>query len=107
MSLAKEGFTITFTQPIDPASAADVKSWNLSTWHYKYGRQYGSPDLDKQAAKITVVKLSPDHTQATLSVEDLHDRQWIYYLVADGVKTPAGEALRNKEAYYTLNRLRN
>jgi hypothetical protein len=107
MSLAKEGFTITFTQPIDPASAADVKSWNLSTWHYKYGRQYGSPDLDKQAAKITAVKLSPDHTQATLSVEDLHDRQWIYYLVADGVKTPGGEALRNKEAYYTLNRLRN
>src|SRR3954466_13959895 len=26
MSLAKDGFTITFTQPIDPTSAADVKS---------------------------------------------------------------------------------
>jgi hypothetical protein len=107
MSLAKEGFTITFTQPIDPTSGADVKSWNLTTWHYKYGRQYGSPDLDKQAAKITAIHLSPDKTQATLSVEGLHDKQWIYYLGADGIKNSEGQALRNKEAYYTLNRLKN
>jgi hypothetical protein len=106
MAIAKGGFTVTFTQAVDPASAADLKSWNLTTWHYKYGRQYGSPDLDKQPAKITGVQLSPDNTQATLSVEDLHDRQWIYYLSADGIRTPAGQALRNKEAYYTLNRFK-
>ncbi|MDB5322997.1 MAG: hypothetical protein JWN40_4628, partial [Phycisphaerales bacterium] len=102
MAIAKGGFTVTFTQAVDPASAADLKSWNLTTWHYKYGRQYGSPDLDKQPVKITSVQLSPDNMQATLSVEELHDRQWIYYLSADGIKTPAGQALRNKEAYYTL-----
>ena len=105
MSLAKDGFDVTLTGPADE-SAADPKAWSLTTWHYKYGRQYGSPDLDKAPVKITAVTLSEDRTKASLKVEELHDRQWIYYLVGDGVKSKKGEGLRNREAYYTLNRLR-
>jgi hypothetical protein len=105
MSLTKSGFDVTFTQPVDEKSALDPKSYNLTTWHYKYGRQYGSPEYDKQPVKITAVKLSDDKARVSLTVDTLHDHQWIYYLVADGVTTPAGAGLRNKEAYYTLNRL--
>ena len=106
MSLTKDGFTVKLTQPADPTTATDPKSWNLTTWHYKYGRQYGSPELDKQPVKITTITLSADHTTATLTVDGpLKHRQQIYHLTADGLRTPAGQPLRNKEAYYTLNRL--
>lgn len=104
MSLTGDGFQVTFTQPVDELLAKDPKSWNLTTWHYKYGRQYGSPEIDKQPAKITNISLSDDKTKATLTVADLKDHQQIYYLTADNIKTPTGQPLRNKEAYYTLNR---
>jgi hypothetical protein len=106
MTVAPGGFDITFTQPVDPATANDLKSYNFTCWHYKYGRQYGSPELDKQPAKITAIKLSDDKSKVSLSVENLNERQWIYYLSADGIKSAAGEPLRNKEAYYTLNRVK-
>jgi hypothetical protein len=106
MSLTKDGFELTFTQPVDEKLAADPRSYNLTTWHYKYGRQYGSPEIDKQPVKITKIAISEDKTKATLTVEDLKDHQQIYYLTADNVRTPTGQPLRNKEAYYTLNRFR-
>jgi hypothetical protein len=106
MSLMKDGFEVTFTQPVDEALAKDPKSYNLTTWHYKYGRQYGSPEIDKQAAKVTAIALSADKTKVSLTVENLRDHQQIYHLSADGIKAAAGQPLRNREAYYTLNRLR-
>ena len=106
MSLAKGGFDLTFTQPVDPVTGNDPRSYNLNCWHYKYGRQYGSPDLDKASVPITAVKLSADNTKASLTIESLHDKQWIYYLSADGIKNAEGGSLRNKEVYYTLNRLK-
>jgi hypothetical protein len=108
MSIVPDGFEVTFTQPVDPATAADARSYNFTCWHYKYGRQYGSPEMEKQAVKIAGVKLSDDKTKVTLTVAgEIHARQWIYYLVADGVRNAdGGEGLRNKEVYYTVNRLR-
>jgi hypothetical protein len=105
MSLVKNGFEITFTQPIDPATGNDPKSYNLNTWHYDYGRHYGSPEYDRAAVPVKAVKLAADNTKATITVDSLHDKQWIYYLSADGIRNTQGASLRNKEAYYTLNRL--
>jgi hypothetical protein len=105
MSVTKNGFTITFTQPVDPATAKEIASYNLTCWRYKYGRQYGSGEIDKQPARITAVTLSEDNTRATLTVADLRERQWVYHLSADAIKTPDGQPLRNKQAYYTLNKL--
>ena len=56
--------------------------------------------------KITAVKVSDDHKRVSLTVEKLNERQWVYSLTADGVKNPAGRALRNGQAYYTLNHLK-
>jgi hypothetical protein len=106
MTLAKNGFDLTFTEPVDEKSAADPASYSLSCWHYIYSKKYGSPEVDKQPVKITGVKVSDDHKRVSLTVEKLNARQWVYSLTADGVKNADGRALRNAQAYYTLNRLK-
>ena len=56
--------------------------------------------------KITGVKVSEDKTRVSLTVEKLNERQWVYSLTAEGVKNGQGQGLRNNQAYYTLNHLK-
>jgi hypothetical protein len=106
MTLAKNGFDLSFTEAVDEKSAADPASYSLSCWHYIYSKKYGSPEVDKQPVKITGIKVSDDHKRVSLTVEKLNARQWVYSLTADGVKNTDGRALRNAQAYYTLNHLK-
>ncbi|MFM1768752.1 MAG: hypothetical protein RJA22_1281 [Verrucomicrobiota bacterium] len=44
LKVLKDGIQITFSDPLDPASAADPASYALEAWNYKYTGSYGSPD---------------------------------------------------------------
>ena len=39
------GMAITFSDPLDPATAEDPGSYHLEQWNYRYSAAYGSPDL--------------------------------------------------------------
>jgi glucose/arabinose dehydrogenase len=38
------GLYVTFTDPIDPASATDVGAYDVEQWQYRWSKEYGSPD---------------------------------------------------------------
>src|SRR5581483_10838470 len=41
MKATPQGFRVTFTEPADPATAGDVKSYDMQAWTYRYHADYG------------------------------------------------------------------
>ena len=46
MKVKADGFDIAFTEPVDPATVADVANYKLTTFRYVYRADYGSPEVD-------------------------------------------------------------
>ena len=101
MRAKPDGFELTFTEPVDPASAADPASYTLETYTYIYQSDYGSPEVDGTKPKITRVAVSSDRRSARLVVDGLQIGH-VHELHAPGVKNAQGANLLHDAAYYTL-----
>ena len=98
-----DGFEIEFTKPVDKKSAADLASYRVESFIYKYQPVYGSPTINKEALPIKGVKVSADGMKARLLVGDLR-KYYIHQLTLDGVRGQEGSySLVHPIAYYTLN----
>ena len=79
LAVAKDGVRITFTAPLDEASAKDTGNWNVEMWNYIYSAGYGSPEVSTKDAKVkqhdklevTAVSLSADKKTVTLKLSEL------------------------------------
>ena len=102
VSLTKDGFKITFTQP-----AAEVKaeSFTIDSWVPEYTNTYGAKRLDTKKHQVSGVKLSADGLVAEVAVEGLAGDR-LFQIDVRNVASKSGGAMRNGKAYYTLNRLR-
>ncbi|MEM1123057.1 MAG: plastocyanin/azurin family copper-binding protein, partial [Bacteroidota bacterium] len=99
-----DGFDISFTQPVNRASAANPESYSINDFTYKYHRVYGSPVTDLQTRTIYKVELSQDGLSAKLFVEGLREG-FINEIKAEGVKNTKGQRLVHNFGYYTLNQI--
>ncbi len=104
MRARPDGFELKFTKPIDPKTAADVKSYALKTYTYIYQATYGSPEVDHTKPTITEAVVGKDGKSVRLFVNGLQEGH-IHDLEAKGVRSAGGERLLHPEAYYTLNYL--
>ena len=106
-----DGFELAFTQPVDPATAGNVESYDVGQYNYRYTAKYGSPELDHEGREnrstpITVTKaeVSADRLSVRLRLQG-----WkIGYVTSvrgTDVKSATGQALWNPTFYYTLNQL--
>lgn len=96
------GFELTFTDPVDPASARDPRSYRLSTFTYIYQASYGSPEVDQTSPKIDHVEVSADGKAVRLFVDALQEGH-VHELHLDGVRSLSGDPLLHPEAFYTMN----
>jgi hypothetical protein len=72
------GVELTFSQPLDKASAEDLQNWSGKRWNYVRSEDYGSPEVSVKDAKkkgreninITAAKLSADGKTVRLAIED-------------------------------------
>ncbi len=79
LHVSKDGVRITFTAPLDEASAKDTGNWNVELWNYIYSGGYGSPEVSTKDAKVkqhdklevTSVALSADKKTVTLKLSVL------------------------------------
>ncbi|MBI3468268.1 MAG: hypothetical protein HY000_35135, partial [Planctomycetes bacterium] len=56
MHAKPDGFELTFTHPVDPASAGDPNSYRMTTYCYIYQSAYGSPEVDSTSPSIELVR---------------------------------------------------
>jgi hypothetical protein len=104
MKLTRDGFDLTFTKPLDRASASRLAAYSLQSFTHYYWATYGSPEMDRKSEKVRDVKVSADGLGVSLSVTGFRKGR-IYELHLDGVKSADGDAVLHPEAYYTLNEL--
>lgn len=104
MNLTKEGFDLTFTKPLDRASAEKLGGYSLLSFTHYYWGTYGSPEVDRKAEKITGVKVAPDRRKVSLAVSGFRKGR-VYELHLDGVKSANGDVVLHPEGFYTLNEI--
>ena len=102
MRLKPDGFELTFTRPVDAATAGKVASYTMKTFTYIYRADYGSPEVDPTTPKIARVTVGPDRKSVRLYVDGLQEGH-IHDLSAAGVRSEDGQPLLHANAYYTLN----
>ena len=102
MKARPDGFDLTFTQPVDAATAGDPESYRLPTYTYIFQSSYGSPEVDHSEAKITKAIVSKDGTSVRLIVDGLQQGH-VHELHLDGVRSAKNQPLWHPVAYYTLN----
>jgi hypothetical protein len=102
MRAQKDGFELTFTQPVDQKSVEDLKSYTLSTYTYIYQESYGSPEVDHTEPMITKAVIGSDGKSVRLYVDGLQEGH-VHELHSEGVRSGDGFPLLHAEAYYTLN----
>src|SRR5262245_33385498 len=73
MHARADGFELTFTQPVDPATAGDPKSYALNTFAYIYQSAYGSPEVDPTTPAITKVEVGPENKSVRLFIDKLEE----------------------------------
>lgn len=104
MKLTKTGFDLTFTKPLDMATARKLEAYNLQSFTYNYWPTYGSPEVNRTAEKLQAVQLTRDPRTVSLTVLGLR-RGRVYELNLDGLRSKDGDSVLHPEAYYTLNEL--
>jgi len=102
ISLTKTGFQITWTQPVNPATIANLK---FSSWVYQYTGDYSAKREQRLDHKILSAKMGEDDRTVVFEVEGLEPDR-IVQVEDAGVQSSAGEKVRFGKAFYTLNRLR-
>jgi hypothetical protein len=79
------GVYLTFSEPLDPKTAADPDNYGVEIWNYLYSQNYGSPEIsilhperkveqgkeNRDPLPIRSAKLSPDRRTVFLEVPDI------------------------------------
>ena len=104
MTANSDGFTLNFTESVDPTTAGNPGSYSMAAWTYIYQGDYGSPEVDQATPKITAATVSTDKKSVRLKIDGLV-RGHVHHLSSKGVKSAKGDTLWHPDAYYTLNEI--
>jgi cytochrome c551/c552 len=100
-----DGFEIEFTKPIDKKKAANLSSYNVESFIYKYHAVYGSPTQELKNCPVKGVQISEDGLTVRIIVGDLR-QAYIHKITLDGIRELENSySLIHPTAYYTLNNI--
>ncbi|QEG38239.1 DUF7133 domain-containing protein [Roseimaritima ulvae] len=99
-----DGFLVTFTKPVDPKTAADPQSYQLSSYTHIYRQGYGSPEVDQTTPTVTKAIVSQDGLTAHLQVDGLVQGH-VHEFDMTAIRSADDEQLVHVNAYYTLNEI--
>lgn len=103
MRARPDGFELTFTQPVDPASAGKTDAYQFENYTYIYQSNYGSPEVDKEKPPIESATVAPDGRSVRLKVKLTPGH--VHELKLPGVRSASGAPLLHTVAYYWLNEI--
>lgn len=104
MKATPDGYRLTFTEPVDPVTAGDVKSYNVESWTYRYHSNYGDKPQNQHPLKVTAAKVSADGKTVDLAIEG-REPFYVDQVRMDGIRNRDGRGLLHPIGYYTLNRI--
>ena len=100
------GFSMTFTKPVDRKIASRPKSYSLTTYTHIYQQGYGSPEVDHTTPQVTAAVVSSDGLRVDLRVNGLTQGH-VHDFDLQHVRSAESRPLVHANAYYTLNEIPN
>lgn len=97
--VAVDGLVLGFTDPLDPAAAADPRNYSLQAWNYRWTGNYGSPDFKLNGEEgrdtwtVTEAVVSADRRAVFLRVPEIQPVMQ-FHLVFQ-LRSADGEPIRN------------
>ncbi len=104
INIRKDGFVINFTKPVDPAVAAKLDTYSLTTYTHIYAGFYGSPEVDHTTPNVTKAEVSGDGLSVRIYVDKIMEGH-IHDFDLSNMKSEENEKLLHKKAYYTVNEI--
>ena len=71
LSARKDGMAITFSAPLDRATATDHRRYEAKIWALKRTEKYGSDHINERPAPITAATLSADGRTVLLAMPEI------------------------------------
>jgi hypothetical protein len=105
MELTTNGFDLTFTKPVDAATAASPRTFQFQHYYYKYDRQYFAPIMANVPAAVLSSNVSEDGRKVSVRLSALIPQR-VYQVNISGLRAADGTELLHTTACYTLNRLK-
>jgi azurin len=102
MKAQNDGFKLEFTKPINKKLAADVATYNMTSFTYNYHHEYGSDIIDRQTAMVHEAIVSEDGLTVILKIHGMR-LGYIHQLEIPSLKSTSGDLLLHNTGYYTLN----
>jgi azurin len=100
-----DGFVLTFTAPVDRATAEKPESYSVGGFTYLYHKTYGSAPVNRLGCPVRKVVVAPDGLSVRLATTCLREG-YVHEIKAAGVHAATGgESLLHATAYYTLNQI--
>ncbi len=104
MKAAADGFTLSFTSPVNQATAGNPASYAMQAWTWAYRAEYGGPEVDQVTPVISSAEVGADGLSVKLKLSPL-TKGHVHYLKSTGVRSAEGLPLLHQDAYYTLNEI--
>ena len=104
INITPKGFTIHFTKPADPKTAALPENYRVNSFTYPYHQGYGGPVIEATDAKVTQVELAKDGLSATITVDSI-TKGHIHEFNLAPILDLDGETLVHDFAFYTVNEI--
>jgi hypothetical protein len=104
ITIRKDGFVVTFTQPVDRVSAARADAYNVTTFTHVYHAGYGSPEVDQTTARVVRAVAAADGLSVRLHLDQVIEDH-VHEFDFGGVTSPEGRHLVHSKAYYTVNEI--
>lgn len=102
MRAQPDGFELRFTRRVDPVTAGDPNSYQMSSYTYLYHKSYGSDEIQTKTLNIDRAIVAKDRMTVRLEISGLRPH-FVHELDARGVRSEDGQPLLHANAFYTLN----
>ena len=105
MRAKPDGFELTFTQPADKKTLADITSYAMESYTYIYQKGYGSPEVDQSEPVIKKAIPAKDGKSVRLKINGMVKGN-VHELKMEGIRRKGiDQPLLHDVAYYTLNEI--
>ena len=107
VSLREKGFDLSFTRPLDPATASRPSSYRVKRYYYRHHRFVGSPQYEVVELPVRGSGNVRRPAAGFPGASRIAGTGRIYQFDLVGIRAEDGSPLLNPMLAYTLNRLRD
>ena len=89
---------------MDKQVAANINSYNITTYTHNYGGGYGSPEVDQTTAQVTEAIPAADGLSVMVKLEKITEDH-IHDFDLSKIRSQDSRPLLHNKAYYTVNEI--